>query len=522
MIEIPRERRRAYLRNCRILAVVATIFAALYLKWLLFDTHPVSRPLYVILVAAEVFNIVQAAGFWYTISRQKWSEPPAASATGRNLASVDVFVTVCGEPFDVVEQTLASAMAIRYPRKRVHVLDDGGDPAVKRLAQWHGAGYIHRATREGGKAGNVNHALSLTDAELFAIFDADQAPRPEFLDATVAAFADPSIAFVQTPQVYRNRATNRVAKGAHDQQQLFYGPIMRGKNGCGAVFSCGSNVVFRRSAIRDLGDLPEDSITEDLRTSLLLVRHRYKSVYVSRVLADGLGPMDVASFFSQQLRWGRGGLEILLRRRPYSRHMTLDQAIQYSLGFLYWFTGWAYLGYLVLPIMFLLRGLQPIQVPNDYPAHFLPYALTSLATIAYSSDFQMRFDGLWFTLASFPVQVKMLMTALFAERAHFVVTPKRAVRASLRPVRWHLLTMGILLGSALVGIVRYGADPSMMNNIAWIVAHIVILQGFVALTLRPEVPSTRASERERRRVLREAEAVPAPAEVDAIADGSER
>ena len=66
------------------------------------------------------------------------------------------------------------------------------------------------------------------------------------------------------------------------------------------------------------------------------------------------------------------------------------------------------------------------------------------------------------------------------------------------------------------------ADPSMMNNIAWIVAHIVILQGFVALTLRPEVPSTRASERERRRVLREAEAVPAPAEVDAIADGSER
>jgi len=124
MIEIPSARRRTYLRNCRILAVLSSITALLYLKWLLFDARPENQPLYWLLVAAEIFNITQAAGFWYTISVQRWTEPPVPdfSITGE---IVDVFITVLGEPLDVVESTLSAAMLVRHPRKRVHLLDDG-------------------------------------------------------------------------------------------------------------------------------------------------------------------------------------------------------------------------------------------------------------------------------------------------------------------------------------------------------------------------------------------------------------
>lgn len=487
MIEIETTRRRAYLRTCRMLAVLSALTAALYLKWLLFDARPDYAPLYWLLVVAELFNIAQAAGFWLTIATQKWSEP-APPDPARMPGAVDVFITVLGEPLDVVEHTVRGAAAMRYPDVRIHILDDGRSEQVRELARRWGIGYITRSDLKGAKAGNLNHALSVTSAPFFAIFDADQAPHADFLDATIGAFTDPQVGFVQTPQVYRNRTGNRVAAGAHDQQALFYGPIMRGKNGAGAVFSCGTNVVYRRSAIEAIGGVPEDSITEDLRASLLLLGQGYSSVYVSRVLADGLGPLDVASYFSQQFRWGRGGLEILFKRRPYSVKMRPRQALQYSLGFMYWFTAWAYLAYLVLPVAYLTLGLRPVQVPNDYPVHFLPYVLTAIATIVYASDFTVRFDALWFTLASFPVHVSALLSTFFGRAVRFVVTPKQAGRVTLRPVLPQIAVMVMLVAAGGYGVWRLGPDPSAVNNLAWAVAHIVVLQGFVRYAVRPAQP----------------------------------
>jgi cellulose synthase (UDP-forming) len=485
VIDIPRNRRAAYLRNCRILAVLSTIAALAYLKWLLFDARPENHWLYWLLVAAEVFNIAQAAGFWYTISVQKWTEPrvPDFDLTDE---TVDLFITVAGEPIEVVERTVASACEVRHPRLNVWILDDGKSGEVRDLAFRYPVGYITRADRRGAKAGNINHALSKTSGTLFAIFDADQCAHPDFLEATLGAFADPKLAFVQTPQVYSNRDENRVALGAHNQQGLFYGPILRGKNGCGAVFSCGTNVVYRRSAVEAIGGIPEDSITEDLRASLLLLDAGYTSTYVSTVLAEGLGPMDVGSYFNQQFRWGRGGLEILFKRRPYSGRMSLRQALQYTFGFIYWFNGWAYLAYLALPTLFLTVGLRPVQVPNDYPVHFLPYVMLALGTIIYAADFGLQFDALWFTLASFPVQIKALVSTLFGSGAKFVVTPKHRTKVSYRPVRMLIVTIVVLVSAAIYGIVTLGPYPSVINNIAWIVAHIVILQGFITLTAWPE------------------------------------
>ena len=436
------------------------------------------------LVGAELFNIAQSTGFWITISRQKWSEPPAPDFA-QTAETVDLYVTVLGEPVEIVEETVAAATLVRHPRLSIWILDDGKSPTIEALAKRYPVGYLTRDDLDGAKAGNMNHALACTHGDLIAIFDADQVPHRDFLEATVGGFADPAIAFVQTPQVYRNSDENRVSAGANNQQALFYGPILRGKDGSDAVFSCGTNVVFRRSAIKAIGGFPEDSITEDLRASLLLIDKGYKSMYVSRILAEGLGPLDVDSYFKQQFRWGRGGLEILFKRRPYSRKMSLAQGFQYSLGFIYWFTGWAYLAYLTLPFLYLIGALRPVQVPNTYPAYFLPYVLTALATIVYATDYGLRFEALWFTLASFPVQIKALLTTLFGKRARFVVTPKRGSSRSLRPVRWLIVASILLAGAAVYGVATKGLQPSVVNNLAWIVAQLVILQGFIWLALHP-------------------------------------
>ena len=311
MIEIPRDRRASYLRNCRILVVVSIMMAVWYLWWLLLDA-PMSNPiLFRVLMAAELFNITQAAGFWYTIWNQRWTDPVDADFS-ESPESVDVFVTVCGEPAVLVEETVRAATAIRHPRLRIWVLDDGGSAEVEAIAATHGAKYLTRSDRAGAKAGNINNALRRAKGDYVVIFDADHVPLPSFLERTMRCFDDPLVAYVQTPQSYGNRLENRVASGAHEQQALFYGPILRGKSSAGAVFSCGTNVVFRRAAIEDVGGIPEDSITEDLRISLMLIRRGWRSVYVPEVLAEGLGPLDVGSYFGQQRRWALGSLEILL------------------------------------------------------------------------------------------------------------------------------------------------------------------------------------------------------------------
>ena len=480
----PAERRAAYLRNCRALVVLCVITGAYYLWWLLFDARPANPVLYALLIGAELFNLVQAAGFWYTISNQTWTDPPDADFA-RSTEHVDAFITVYGEPVDVVENTVRAVAAMRHPRLKVWVLDDGPSEEIRALAARCGATYLTRPDRIGAKAGNVNHALSVSAGEFVVIFDADHAPEPRFLQRTMACFAEDRVSFVQTPQSYRNRFENRVAAGAHEQQALFYGPILRGKNAAHAVFSCGTNVIFRRAALDQIGGLPEDSITEDLRVSLVLKRLRWTSVYVPEVLATGLGPVDVAGYFSQQYRWARGGLEILFRRRPFFNGMGGPRGVQYALSFVYWFTGLAYLCYVILPLAFLFFDLRPVQVPNEYPSHFLPYVFTTLFTMIYASEFTITFRAVWFTLAAFPVHIAALFTSLFGRAARFVVTSKVGGPRSLRPVMPQIITL-FALGIAIpYGIVTGGVTPSVVNNVAFALGHILVVSGFVRFALDP-------------------------------------
>jgi cellulose synthase (UDP-forming) len=169
--------------------------------------------------------------------------------------SVDVFITTYNEPVDLVRLTMEAALRIDWPRLKVHVLDDGARPQMLAVAKELGAGYITRGGEWTGKprhakAGNVNNALMETDGEFILILDADQIPDPHIVRRTIGYFRDPRLAFVQTPQVFYNVPPGDPF-GA--DAPLFYGPIMRGKDGWDAAFFCGSNALLRREALLQLG-----------------------------------------------------------------------------------------------------------------------------------------------------------------------------------------------------------------------------------------------------------------------------
>ena len=151
---------------------------------------------------------------------------------------------------------------------------------------------------------------------------------------------DANVAFVQTPQTYGNLHTT-IARGAAYMQAVFYRFIQPGRNRFNAAFCVGTNVLFRRAAIDDIGGMYTNSKSEDVWTSLMLHERGWRSVFIPTVLAVGDAPETVEAYSKQQLRWATGGFEILLTHNPLSprRRLTMDQRIQYFVTASFYLTG---------------------------------------------------------------------------------------------------------------------------------------------------------------------------------------
>jgi cellulose synthase (UDP-forming) len=468
-------RKTGSVRAIRMLMVVALPLALLYFAWLLQPARVGNPVLYGVLVAAELFNLVQAAGFWWTTARQA-VRPHIAWPVGAAPPRVDVFVPVYGEPVEVVEPTIAAARRMRGARVSVYLLDDGADPAMRSLAEREGVRYITRERHEGAKAGNINHALAMTMAPYVVVFDCDHVPDGRFLEATLGHFtADDQLAFVQTPQYYANAAQGRIQAAAWAQQALFFGAIARGKDGHGAMFCAGTNVVFARAALEQAGGFPEGPLTEDFELSVTLHALGWRSAYVPEVLARGLGPEDMASYVSQQQRWARGCLSasrVTLRAR-----LPLRARAQYLLSSMYFLSGWTVLVYMAMPIIRITTGAQPLDgsTADQFLLHFAPYFGWALLTVSIAGAGSYTFGAFALQSASFWIHIQATILTLLGRRGTFVVTPKRGrVERQLRPVWPALAMLAMLVGAALWGLHR-GVSPGNLNNVAFAVLHIVVL-----------------------------------------------
>jgi cellulose synthase (UDP-forming) len=464
---------RASQYKLRLLIPLNIILAFWYFEWLLRPGRVGNPLLFGLLVAAEIFNLVQAAGFWWTCWHGRdreptppWSGPPP---------DVDILIPIYNEPLWVVAPTVAAASALRGATVTVHLLDDAGRPELADLAHQHGARYICRTDHAGAKAGNLNHALGRTQAPFVAVFDCDHVPDARFLEATLGALQDEGVAFVQTPQYYANARSGRLAAAAWSQQALFFGGIARGKDGLDAMFCCGTNVLFRRQALEEAGGFPEASVTEDFELSVVLHEQGWRSVYVNEVLAQGLGPEDMSSYVSQQKRWARGCLGALPVVIKAELPWRLRQ--QYLLSCMFFLSGWTFALYMALPVVRIFTGQQPLAgaTADQFLLHFAPYFAMSLAAVAVAGAGAYTFDAFALLIANFSVQVFSTLAVIARRRRRFVVTAKRGVdNPQPEAVLPALLVMCVLLSA-----MGYALDRSLtagtLNNVAFAILHFSVL-----------------------------------------------
>jgi len=469
-----------------LLALAASVW---YFGWLLQPSRVGNVGLFALLVAAELFNLCQAAGFWWTASRDGRRRSPLQPLP--DIVDVDVLVPVYGEPVQVVEPTIAAATRMQGARVHVALLDDGDDPHMRAVAQRHGARYITRTHHTGAKAGNINHALRLTRSPLVVVLDCDHVPRADFLMKTLGEFRDQRVAYVQTPQCYANQGSGGVPAAAWAQQALFFGPIARGKDALGAMFCAGTNVVFRRNALDGVGGFPERSLTEDFQLSIRLHERGWRSVYVPEVLALGLGPEDMASYVSQQLRWSRGCLGALpsvLRAR-----LPLRLRLQYLLSSMYFLSGWTVLIYMSLPVVRIFTGMQPLASASAdlFLIHFAPYFVIALGAVARCGRGAYTFGGFALAASTWWVHVLSSLRALLRRSGRFVVTPKQAGSTWQPSVVWPSLLVAAALASAASFALVSSRSPSSLNNAAFAVVHMVLQLTGASYALRPRRRSGR-------------------------------
>ena len=414
----------------RVVAVLAYAYALYWIAWRWTSSLNWDHPVFsLVLVIAETFGVLSTAMFIFTVWRLEHREPPPAP---EGLA-VDVFITCYDEPLQLLRRTVIGARAIRYPHQ-TYLLDDGKRDEVQAMCDELGIGYVRREGNEHAKAGNLNHAFTVTSGEFVLQLDADHVPLPNILDRLLGYFNDPRLAFVQSPQDFYNtdsftHVVNDDGRRLWEENRLFFSLIQPGKDRFNAAFFCGSCGVLRRTAFDEIGGFSVQTITEDMETSMVLHSRGWKSFYHGETLAYGLAPASAAQYHVQRLRWGQGSMQILRKMNPlFVRGLSWRQKLSYFSSVIVYIDGIQRTIFYLAPVLYFMFGQLPVKVDNSaLLLRLVPYMLLTIGS------FELLSRGTGYMLISERYNMTRFWTYVMAsygfftnKKLKFNVTPKGA------------------------------------------------------------------------------------------------
>jgi cellulose synthase/poly-beta-1,6-N-acetylglucosamine synthase-like glycosyltransferase len=361
---------------------------------------------------------------------------------------VCVQVPVYNERY-VAERVIDAVCEIEWPPERleVQVLDDSDDETTsivaRRVAMWQLQGihimHVRRGTRVGYKAGALAYGLTLTQAPLVAIFDADFVPPRDFLRRAVGAFDDPKVGFAQARWGHLDEGYSwftRLQALAIDFHFLIEQAV-RSADGYFTNFT-GTAGIWRRAAIEDSGGWSADTLTEDLDLSYRAQLRGWRAAYLENLVVPEELPVSIDAYRRQQSRWATGSFQSAFKLlipvlRSRNRATVKLQATVHLLA------------YGIGPLMLLQLMCYPVLL-YAFGRHGLPWPLADagilIVPIAVSPWFgfivaQTRLGRRWWSgLPSLVCQVVgagMSLTALLAlfratrRGGRFVRTPKHRI-----------------------------------------------------------------------------------------------
>ena len=468
----------------RIVIVIYVLLSLLYLTWRVsFTLNPNQIFASVLFLVVDMVMCFSAILFVVSL----WRRDRSASFNDSKQFSIDVFVPTYNEDCEMLEATLRHCLDMDNPHK-TFLLDDGNRAEMKSLAEKMGVGYMAREKNTGAKAGNLNHAMTCTQGELIAVFDAAFRPEKEFLSRLTGYFHEDKVAVVQTPQFYYNTNSFQHRRFSEDEiysdQNTFMHLVLPARNNWNAAYWIGTNAILRREAVETIGGIPTDCVTEDILTSMLIHGKGWKTVYVDESLAYGLAPANLHEYFVQRLRWAKGAFQILRSHNPlFQKGLSLMQRLFYFSSVSHFFEVGIKIVYYLFPAFFFLFGIVPVYpYPPIIICMLLYFGLTRLILeLITRGRTNLILDEVYSIIKSF-IYLMALPAFIFSKNIRFRVTPKDSRKTmSLRGIIGPAIIFGFNLAAVVVFLFNFPM-MSKLGVLVWIVLGWCLFTGGIAFT----------------------------------------
>jgi peptidoglycan-N-acetylglucosamine deacetylase len=249
----------------------------------------------------------------------------------------------------VIADTVGSALASRYSKLEILVVDDGStDHTAQRVLESFGHDPRVRLLRQAnyGKSAALNHALSEAHGEVIVTIDADTVVDADAVPRLVRHFADPRIAAVAGNVKVMNR-TRWITRW----QALEYITSQNLEKRAFDLLNCipvvpGAAGAWRAETMRECGGFAGDTVAEDTDLTLTIRRHGWKILYDEDAIGRTEVPDTMDALVRQRFRWTFGTLQAVWKHA--------DAAGRPRYGTLGWIT---------IPNVFLFQILLPLVSP---------------------------------------------------------------------------------------------------------------------------------------------------------------
>jgi cellulose synthase/poly-beta-1,6-N-acetylglucosamine synthase-like glycosyltransferase/peptidoglycan/xylan/chitin deacetylase (PgdA/CDA1 family) len=268
------------------------------ITWLLYGAAALSLLRAVaMLVAARKHARMRRAG---------WGRPVTAPAS--------VIVPAYNESAGI-EASVRSLVASNHPVE-VIVVDDGSTDGTADLVEslrLPGVRVIRKPN--GGKPSALNAGIAAASCELLVMVDGDTVFEPDTVRAVVQPFADPRVGAVSGNAKVGNRR-GILGRWQHIEYVVGFNLDRRLFD----LAECMPTVPgaiggFRRSALRRIGGVSEDTLAEDTDLTMALCRDGWRVVYEERAVAWTEAPATLGALWKQRYRWCYGTMQAMWKHR---------------------------------------------------------------------------------------------------------------------------------------------------------------------------------------------------------------
>ena len=216
-------------------------------------------------------------------------------------------------------RSLEESMRQTYPHFDVVILDDSTSDEYKErvnaFALKHGIKVVRRESREGFKAGNINHYFLSEECkakgyDYYVILDSDEIlPRNYLYESLKYFYASKNVGIVQANHV-SDRNRNFFMKLFHVGVNSHWPTYQTMKHFYGFSTMLGHGAMIKRDCYEKAGGFPP-LVAEDLCLSIEARNSGYYVAFAPNIVCKEEYPIDYVAFKKRHSKWTQGNLEFI-------------------------------------------------------------------------------------------------------------------------------------------------------------------------------------------------------------------